>query len=75
MGTTTVPPHVRLVNEIAAQFAHRPPDEAAAEIAAHLRAFWERRMTTALLAHVEAGGADLEPVSARAATLLLHERP
>jgi formate dehydrogenase subunit delta len=65
-----VPPHVRLVNEVAVQFAHRPPGEAAVDIAAHLRAFWEPRMTAALLAHVDADGPGLEPVAARAAELL-----
>ena len=70
MGTTTVPSHVRLVNEIAVQFAHRPAEEAAAAIAVHLRAFWEPRMTAALLAHVDSGGPGLEPVASRAAELL-----
>jgi formate dehydrogenase subunit delta len=70
MSTTTVPSHVRLANEIAVQFHHRAPDEAAAEIAAHVRAFWEPRMTAALLAHVDAGGADLDELAVRAAALL-----
>jgi formate dehydrogenase subunit delta len=70
MGTATVPPHVRMINEIAVQFAHRPAAEAAAAIAAHLCAFWEPRMTAALQAHVDGGGAGLEPVAVRAAQLL-----
>lgn len=68
--TATVPPHVRLANEVAVQFRHRDPDRAAEEIAAHLRSFWEPRMTAALLAHVETGGEGLDELALRAAGLL-----
>lgn len=61
---------VRLVNDIAAQFRHRGPEDAAEVIAAHLRAFWDPRMRAALLAHVDAGGAGLDPLAIRAAALL-----
>jgi formate dehydrogenase subunit delta len=64
------PPHVRLANDVAAQFAHRPLDEAARAVATHLRAFWEPRMRAALLAHVDAGALGLDPVAERATTLL-----
>jgi formate dehydrogenase subunit delta len=64
------PPHVRLVNEIAVQFAHRPLDEAADAVAAHIAAFWDPRMRTALLAHLAAGGAGLDPIALRAAQRL-----
>jgi formate dehydrogenase subunit delta len=70
METTSVPSHVRLANDVAVQFAHRPPEEAAVAVAGHLRTFWEPRMTAALLAHVDAGGAGLEPLAVRAAELL-----
>jgi formate dehydrogenase subunit delta len=70
MGAATVAPHVRMLNEIAVQFTHRPAEEAATAIAAHLHAFWDPRMTAALLAHLDAGGAGLHPVAARAAELL-----
>lgn len=70
MSATTVPSHVRLVNDIAAQFRHHGPDRAAAEIAAHVRAFWEPRMKAALLAHVDAGGEGLDEPAVRAAELL-----
>jgi formate dehydrogenase subunit delta len=64
------PPHVRMANEIAVQFAHHPLDEAAQAIAAHMRAFWEPRMRTALLEHLAAGAAGLDPIAVRAAELL-----
>jgi formate dehydrogenase subunit delta len=64
------PPHVRLANDIAAQFTHKPLDEAAEAIATHVRAFWEPRMRAALLQHLAAGGAGLDPIALRAAELL-----
>jgi formate dehydrogenase subunit delta len=64
------PPHVRLANDVAAQFTHQPLDEAAQAIAAHLRAFWDPRMRAALLAHLAAGGAGLDSIALRAAALL-----
>jgi formate dehydrogenase subunit delta len=62
-----LPPHVRLANEIAIQFAHLPFDDGAARVATHMRDFWEPRMLRALLAHVDAGGDDLDPLAAAAA--------
>jgi formate dehydrogenase subunit delta len=65
-----LPPHVRLANDIAAQFRHLPADRAAEEIARHVRSFWDPRMVRSLLAHVDAGGADLDPLAATAAEQL-----
>jgi formate dehydrogenase subunit delta len=65
-----VPPHVRLANEIAIQFAHLPPADGAARVAKHIHDFWEPRMTKALLAHADAGGTDLDPLAMAAATQL-----
>ncbi|WP_432944867.1 formate dehydrogenase subunit delta [Kribbella sp. CA-253562] len=67
MSATTLPPHVRLANEIARQFAHKPAEVAALAIVNHIRAVWDPRMKTALVAHVEAGGEDLDPLAALAA--------
>lgn len=67
-----LPPHVRLANDVAAQFTHVPADSAARRIAEHLRSFWEPRMLRALLAHVDEGGADLDPLAALAAERLRH---
>jgi len=74
MTRTTIPPYVRLANEIAAQFAHRPPTEAATAIAAHLTATWDPRMKKALIIHVEAGADDLDPIAALAAQQLQTSR-
>ena len=70
MSRTTIPAYVRLANEIAAQFAHRPPAEAATAIANHVKAVWDPRMKKALIAHVETGAQDLDPVAALAARQL-----
>jgi formate dehydrogenase subunit delta len=66
----SLPPYVRLANEVAVNFAHLPREQAAAGIAGHLRSFWEPRMRRQLLAHVDAGGADLDPLALAAAELL-----
>ena len=47
---------VRLANDIAAQFAHLPHEQAVAGIAGHLRTFWDPRMRAQLLEAVEASG-------------------
>ena len=70
MSISTVPPHVRLVNEVAEQFGHQPLEVGAAAVAAHLRDFWEPRMKKALLEHVAEGGEGLDPVALRAAEVL-----
>ena len=53
---------VRMANQIATFFATQPGDTQAAEVAGHLKAFWEPRMLQALYAHVDAGGEGLSPL-------------
>jgi formate dehydrogenase subunit delta len=55
-----VSPQVRLANEIAAQFPHQPPDQAAAAIARHIRQFWDPRMQADLLHHAAATPGQLD---------------
>jgi formate dehydrogenase subunit delta len=66
----TLPPYVRLANEIAAQFPHRAPADAAIAIANHLRAVWDPRMKKALVDYWEGGGDELVPAAALAAEQL-----
>jgi len=61
---------VRMANDIAAQFAHLPPEAAASAVAAHLRTFWDPRMRDQLVEHVAGGGAGLDPLVVRAAARL-----
>ncbi|MDX6250068.1 MAG: formate dehydrogenase subunit delta [Kribbellaceae bacterium] len=70
MSATLLPPHVRLANEIARQFAHRPAADAATAIANHMKAVWDPRMKKALLASLDAGDDALDPVAALAAEQL-----
>ena len=61
---------VAMANQIATFFATQAPEGRAAEVAGHLKAFWEPRMLSAFQAHVEAGGAGLSPLALEAALLL-----
>ena len=63
----------RMANEIARFFAAQPEEKAVAGTADHLRRFWDPRMRRQILAHLESGGAGLEPI-ARAALLRLREK-
>jgi formate dehydrogenase subunit delta len=65
-----VPPQIRLANEIAVQFHHRPSDEAAAAIANHLRQFWDPRMRAELCTRAETDTADLDPLVLAAVKIL-----
>lgn len=64
-----MPPQVRLANEIAVQFHTRPPEEAAAAIANHIRMFWDPSMRTDLCTRAETD-TDLDPL-VRAAVKIL----
>jgi formate dehydrogenase subunit delta len=53
---------VYMANQIGKFFASQGKDEAVAGTASHIRKFWDPRMRTAILAHLdETGGAGLEP--------------
>ncbi len=51
-----------MANQIATAFRSRPEQEAAEALADHVNKFWEPRMRAHLLAHLESGGAGLDPV-------------
>ncbi|HZB30650.1 MAG TPA: formate dehydrogenase subunit delta [Streptosporangiaceae bacterium] len=70
MSDPGLPPPVRLANDIAVQFAHLPFAEGIERVATHMRQFWEPRMRKALLAYLDAGGPDLDPLAAAAAERL-----
>jgi formate dehydrogenase subunit delta len=54
---------VAMVNEIAAFFAGEDPANAAANVANHLRRYWDPRMRKQILAHVGKGGEGLTAVA------------
>ena len=52
---------IRMANDIGHFFiSSAPPDEAARNIQAHIKRFWDPRMRNAIIAHYRAGGSDLE---------------
>ncbi len=66
----SVEPEVRLVNDIARQFAHLDHEAALAAINDHLDRFWDPRMRARLRGHAAAGGQGLHPLALDAARRL-----
>lgn len=54
---------VRMANEIARNLRTLPGDEPAVATADHLRSFWTPGMRASLIAHVDVGGAGLDPIA------------
>lgn len=52
---------VYMANQIGTFFRSQGEGKAAAGTAEHIRKFWDPRMRSAILAHLEAGGAGLNP--------------
>jgi formate dehydrogenase subunit delta len=63
---------IYMANQIGKFFTSQGPEKAAAGTADHIKKFWDPRMRAAIFAHLEAGGAGLEPV-VRAALERLEE--
>jgi formate dehydrogenase subunit delta len=61
---------LRMANQIAAFFNGSGPEAAVKDAAEHINKFWEPRMRTALLAHLEKGGEGLDPTIVKAAGLI-----
>ncbi len=58
---------VKMANQIGQFFEAEPDkDQAVKDIAAHLKRFWDPRMRTAIIAHVDQGGAGLMDIVATA---------
>ena len=57
-----VPAEARMGNDIARQFAHLPPSEAAEAVARHIETFWDPRMRRALEALAAAHDESLDPL-------------
>jgi formate dehydrogenase subunit delta len=52
---------VYMANQIGHFFRSQGEDKAVAGIADHIRKFWDPRMKAAIFAHLDAGGAGLDP--------------
>ena len=61
---------IYMANQIGKFFAAQGDEAAVAGVADHLKKFWDPRMRAQLLAHVDAGGAGLEPSVAAAVAKL-----
>jgi len=67
MSSVHVAAEARMGNDIARQFGHLAPAEAAEAVAAHIERFWEPRMRRNLEALVAAHDDSLDPVLVDAA--------
>ena len=52
---------VHMANQIGKFFVSQGPDKAPAAIADHIAKFWDPRMRKAIVEHLHAGGASLDP--------------
>ena len=52
---------IYMANQIGKFFQSQGPDKAVPGIAEHIRKFWDPRMRSAILAHLDAGGTGLDP--------------
>jgi formate dehydrogenase subunit delta len=59
-----------MANQIDKGFAALPHDQAVAEIAAHIKSFWEKRMLAQIFSHLDEGGAGLDERAKQAVTFL-----
>jgi formate dehydrogenase subunit delta len=57
---------VYMANQISKFFDSQGGEQAVAGTADHIQKFWDPRMRAAIRAHLEAGGAGLDPVARRA---------
>ncbi len=65
---------VKMANEIGAFFAGAStPEQAARDVATHIKRYWEPRMRQAMLAHFARGGAGLTALARSAVAILAAE--
>jgi formate dehydrogenase subunit delta len=66
---------IYMANQIGKFFGSQGHDKAVPGIAEHIRKFWEPRMRTAILAHLDAGGSGLDPEVRDAVATLRNAQP
>ena len=59
-----------MANQIGKFFEAQHMDTASAKIAEHITKFWDPRMRRAIVAHLDAGGAGLDPATRQAVETL-----
>lgn len=57
---------VRMANQIATFFRSQPEEQAVAGTADHIRSFWNKVMRRDIYAHMDQGGAGLDPLALKA---------
>jgi formate dehydrogenase subunit delta len=57
---------VYMANQIGKFFANQGEEKAALAVADHITKYWEPRMRSAIIAHLQSGGGGLNPSVARA---------
>jgi len=57
---------VYMANQIGKFFVSQGEKEAVEGVATHIRKFWEPRMRNKIFAHIDAGGAGLDPLVRKA---------
>ncbi len=66
---------VYMANQIGRFFVAQRENEAVEGIASHIKKFWEPRMRKAIFAHLDAGGAGLDPTVRKAIESLRQPAP
>jgi formate dehydrogenase subunit delta len=61
---------VYMANQIGTFFKAQDVETASAKIAEHITKFWDPRMRRAIVAHLDAGGAGLDPAARQAVETL-----
>ncbi len=64
---------IAMANQIGDFFSPYPPERAAEGLRNHLRTYWDPRMRSALLAHIDDGGEGLDELVITGARLLLDD--
>lgn len=65
---------IYMANQIGAFFKSQDLATASARIAEHITKFWDPRMRRAIIAHLDAGGAGLDPAARQAVEMLRPKR-
>ena len=65
---------IYMANQIGKFFQSQGHDKAVPGIAEHIRKFWDPRMRKAIFAHLDAGGAGLDPEVSEAIATLQQEQ-
>ena len=66
---------LRMANQIASFFNGSGPEAAVKDSADHISKFWDPRMRSMLLAHLDKGGEGLDPTIVKAASLIKRPKP